>query len=652
MKRLLSLLVLAGLLLLVAVSPVSASAEEVKTDISDLPFSDEQQVRTANFYEGHIPESENPWTNVVTGSVVFTHVENFKNVNYIQVDNKRGNHPFPAGRTDFYYKRPSDGKICAAFALTSVNRNLLGQETYARTTYFFVDWEVGAKIGAYTSPFFADSQGSQKLETTCLTNSRCSSSNPFPMSDIDGDPAVQADVRWVKSDHFREYGDSTVYVETYSDDRFRVSFETTGLSVLTKIQREFDSPCLSQIYMNDSAGNQVFSDRDLTDKEFFYRASKCAVCKVVMGGNSYIYNLPGGSGPSPENDDFSLSLNRTEAALYESIQATVSPPDLATYDCVIWNQDSYHLHDEIRYRNIDGTWHESQYNRSTESYDHIPSDADPLSQEFSFPDEGQGKISVRVYNLATKQKLADLSEYVQISGESSVYFPLMVKIYTNSGSALMDVHCVIENLDTGETTEKTIQKNYFGEILQLKATDHYKITVSKEGYESRTWGDINSQTTEITAYLPELADPSNPDQIRIFFSVYDLDGQPISGATVQVSGLPVAVTNNQGRVEIQATANTTYQYTVSKSGYVGASGSLTTLDTSFQKLVHLTAGDANPTVPPAPGHTVPKPDMSNEEKAQSIIDFLYDAGPIIAVLAVFATVSGLLKMMSPGGRRR
>lgn len=370
------------------------------------------------------------------------------------------------------------------------------------------------------------------------------------------------------------------------------------------------------------------------------------------------FNRTYGSGGTVISD-FSLSVSPKEGAIYAPITATLNVCDGAPeYDCVYWNWDSYDVHDDRQYRKINGTWHETRYNSTVGGYVNTPTTDNPLVQSISFPDEGVNhRISVRVYNLANSEKLANLTEYVTVSGQSSIYWPLYVGVYDGvTGKALLNVNCEIKNLNTGETTTKTIQRNYFGENLQLNAVDAYKISISKNGYESRTWDRLTSRTTKITAYLPKLADPEHPDQIKIYLTVAEPGGQPIPGATVQVSGLPVAVTNAQGQVGITATANTTYQYTVSKTGYIGASDTLTTLSTSFWQVIHLTPEGAVPTTDPAPGQTVAPgttPDYRTvDQKATSALGILFDQVELIAALAGLILVCNMLTWILPGGGRR
>src|SRR5690606_34601336 len=98
-----------------------------------------------------------------------------------------------------------------------------------------------------------------------------------------------------------------------------------------------------------------------------------------------------------------------------------------------------------------------------------------------------------------------------------------------------------------------------------------------------------------------------------------------------------------------------YPYTVSKSGYVTIEGTATVAD-GPRYVVNVALGPGTvPTNPPAPDPgrpgAPPTPDRrTNEQKGQAIIDLIADFAEPIALLAIVATVFGLMQMMMP--RRR
>ncbi len=637
------LLALFAGLLLVAVAPVSAA--EIQTDVSDLPFSDDQQVRTANFYVGQVEEQQYSGNRQMFGRVVFNNIENFKNINYIQVDNKKGFHPFPEGRSEFYYKRPSDGKICEAFALTTLNRNLLGQVVYARTTYFFVDWEIGTKVGRYTSLFYSDPGGSSQISYVGYSNNYETS-----FSDISGDPAVKADVQWVRKS-YREAGESTVYVETYSDDRFGVSFETTGLSVLTKIQRVFDSPCLSQIYMNDSAGNPVFSDRDLVDKEFYYPASKCAKCTVRMGDNSYIYNLPG-SGPSPENDDFSLSLDRSEAANYDTVTATLTAAAGAPeYDEIAW----IHRDEQRTFSRLsDGAWKE--FNYDTLEYD-IGSD-EHTAHNYQFEaycppgvDDPEDLVICCLYSQG--KQIAELSGRVAIvAGSTKTQLAVVVVDYTEGQTpVLFGADVEVRDEKTKQLQQETGSDETFHRFI-LEKGRRYIVTADAPGYKSSSrtiTATKDVQSTEI--YLSKEAPITAPDNsTQIGFVVTDGQYRHVEGALIrltdQTTGSTLSgLTNQYGALTFLVDRTHQYQYAVSKTGYIGVQGAADLTGTTTVRLLAegdgLGEGDQ-------PGHD----SRTIDQKATSALGILFDQVELIAALAGLILVCNMLTWILPGGGRR
>src|SRR5690606_22670250 len=109
--------------------------------------------------------------------------------------------------------------------------------------------------------------------------------------------------------------------------------------------------------------------------------------------------------------------------------------------------------------------------------------------------------------------------------------------------------------------------------------------------------------------------------------------------------------------QIEVAKNASYPYSVSKSGYVTIEGTATVAD-GPRYVVNVVLGPGTvPTYTPGPGETpggpgaTPTPDRrTNEQKGQAVIDMIADFAEPIALLAIVATVFGLMQMMMP--RRR
>jgi hypothetical protein len=299
------------------------------------------------------------------------------------------------------------------------------------------------------------------------------------------------------------------------------------------------------------------------------------------------------------------------------------------------------------YRLVAGTWY--AYNATTETYADAVTEADVLEQTCQFAREGNGPVFVRVYDLANGTLLADLKEWVTVSGTSAYKFPLYVAVFdADTGATLMSTSCQITDLDTAEVTTTTIQTGRAGETFLLDSSDRYQIVVSKTGYESRTWTNIRSDTSSLTAYLPKTA--GGPEDIYIYFSVHASSGAPVPGAYVQLSGLTPTLTNSQGSAKILAATNTTYTYTVSADGYLGATDTLETSATSLWYECTLTAEGAAGTTPPA---GVTTPDYRTiDEKAESAMDILFENVEVFAALAALILFCNMVFWIIPGGRRK
>jgi hypothetical protein len=338
--------------------------------------------------------------------------------------------------------------------------------------------------------------------------------------------------------------------------------------------------------------------------------------------------------PTPGGGNFALSLSTNTAAVGDPVTATLTPPaDAPAYDMVEWT-----IADDWRpYRLTTGTWY--AYNATTETYADAVTEAAVLSQTCQFIREGNGPVFCRVYDLANGTLLADLKEYVTVSGTSALKFPLYVAVFdADTGATLMSTTCQITDLDTSEVSTTTIQTSRAGETFLLDSSDRYQIVVSKTGYESRTWTNIRSDTSSLTAYLPKTA--GGPTDIYIYFSVHDTGGAPVPNALVSLSGLTPTLTNSQGSVKLLAATNTTYTYTVTADGYLGATDTLETSATSLWYECTLTpSGGAATTIPTT---AIPGGSSENLDDAMAIWT---DNLQLIAALLFMAFIIGILKLM-------
>jgi len=345
----------------------------------------------------------------------------------------------------------------------------------------------------------------------------------------------------------------------------------------------------------------------------------------------------------PDNlgGDFTLSLSPQSAAVGDPITATLTPAaDAPAFDMVEWT-----IADDWRpYRLVTGTWY--AYNATTETYADAVTEADVLEQTCQFTAEGNGPVFCRVYDLANGTLLADLKEYVTVSGTSALKFPLYVAVFdADTGATLMSTTCQITDLDTAEVTTTTIQTSRAGETFLLDSSDRYQIVVSKTGYESRTWTNIRSDTSSLTAYLPKTAVPGDESQVSLYFRVHSTAGSPVAGAYVQLSPGDISgLTNSQGQVVLTVSKNTTYSYQVSASGYVGATDSIEVSATSLWYECTLTAEGETVSGEPTPES------MSTVDIIDTGVNTVLDWFVPLIAFACLATFCGLLELI--GGRRR
>lgn len=245
-----------------------------------------------------------------------------------------------------------------------------------------------------------------------------------------------------------------------------------------------------------------------------------------------------------------------------------------------------------------------------------------------------------------------------------------VKVYvrnSQTGALLADAHIEIQDTTTDPWTEVVNQTLTSGQGTISLAKDpgihltQYRIGVTVPGYQQvvpALFFRVVGPTNVVVEMEPVEGGPVNEDNAYLEFYVRDLNANGIPNANVLVDG-QLRWTNAQGYTQIEVAKNASYPYSVSKSGYVTIEGTATT-GPNPRYVVNVVLGPGTvPTYTPTlgPGETpggpgaTPTPDTrTNEQKGQAIIDLIADFAEPIAILAILATIFGLMKMMTPGRR--
>lgn len=536
-------------------------------------------------------------------------------LNYVVFDISE-NSTLAEGTTYTTYTLNGETHDCAISV--SKTRNLLGTVTASRITIFLYDWEIGTLSGSYRVSF-----------GEYLWKSGATVAKGYHVTDGD------SDINIVASKTNIGYYPPAPYSVTYStgilwQNRLTVSEDYLS-SYQIGLQRVFgDTGYYSNISVLDGDGQISFQNTGSIDISEYVLQKNSAQIILASPSKDYIYQLS--TGLPVESEYFSLALSPTTAAVGDPVQATLTADaDAPPYDMVEWTIDD----DWRPYRLVTGTWY--AYNASTQTYADAVTEAAALSQTCQFAQEGNGPVFCRVYDIANGTLLADLKEYVTVSGTSAYKFPLYVAVFdADTGATLMSVQCQITDLDTAAVSTTTIQTSRAGETFLLDSSDRYQVVVSKTGYESRTWSNIRSDTSSLTAYLPKTA--GGPTDIYIYFSVHDTGGAPVQNALVGLTGLTPTLTNAQGSVKLLAATNTTYTYSVSADGYIGATDTLETSATSlwYECTLTPTGGAATTTTTPAAG---------SSENLDDAMAIWTENLKLIAALLFMAFIIGILKLM-------
>lgn len=641
---------IAALLLCCAVlaAPVAAATEK---QITELPYSDEGTTETYGYYEN---------TFYYTGSSSYAHsnlaltlsqVQNFPHIYYATLEISSDYSPAPEGYSDAWYIRPSDGTYQKCVVQIVKTRNVLNQVTKTLISFYPTNWEVGSVTGAYTTSIYYDNNGVPSATGFLDVQG---TKSIYGITKADGNDDYEGRLYFAGRINYASSMRS--HVEGYGSTYYKLDVSKTYSSVTIALTRTKDGVSYpSSLDISDSSGSVIISDSTSVDKSFTIAESRFSSASVSIGEDitKYLYNTGGSTEPA-ESEYFSLSIS-PENGIGSPITATLTAADGApAYDYINWqfNDPGSPYETTFEKNTTSGIWY--QYDEETELFDIEASESDYLTPQFTPTKAGYTYIACQVYSLADKKKLADLIQYVTISDIiQSDQFPVDIQVFdADTGGGLLRVNLDVKNLQTGEIDSYLIQTNSVGYRLMLQVGNTYDLTLSKSGYESRTFSRVGSTTKTLTARLPKSVS-SDPDKVWVYFYVLDGSQTPISGAAVQLSGLSTTLTNSQGLAKIEVSTNTTYQYTVSKADYTGVSDEIIIESASQWKYVTLTPTGAAVTspVPTGPG-TVTTPDTRTiDEKATSALSLLFDNVELFAALAGLILVTNMLTWILPGGRR-
>jgi hypothetical protein len=238
---------------------------------------------------------------------------------------------------------------------------------------------------------------------------------------------------------------------------------------------------------------------------------------------------------------------------------------------------------------------------------------------------------------------------------------------SQTGALLANARLTIQDTTTDPWTEVVNQTltSGTGTFSLPKDTGlhltQYRIGATVPGYQQvvpALFARVTGPTNIVVEMEPTAGGPEDPNNAYLEFYVRDIHANGIPNANVLVDG-KTRWTNGQGYTQFEVAKNATYPYTVSKSGYMTIQGSAIVAD-GPRYVANVVLGPGTvPTYTPTlgPGETpggpgaTPTPDTrTNEQKGQAIIDLIADFAEPIAILAILATIFGLMKMMTPGRR--
>jgi len=295
--------------IILAVSPVSAGDTVLDQDLS-------YWIDTGDSHDINTGSSQSGDSYSIT-QIGIKDVSRASTLNYLIVE-KSGGGSLPDGRTMAEYTLGGKTNPCAIDVTTS--RNLLGQVTKTRYTFWFYYWSIGTLTGSQTIT----------LNKTLWTGSGVAKSRNT------GDSNFFVHGSTGQYSYLYPYPVLT-YSVTYSSgiawkQHLKIT-EEYGSSYYIDLQRVYgDTGYYSTVSTTNSVGSQTYENSGNTNVTTYLLKSDAAKISVVSPTKTYEFPLAAET-PETPNDQakFSLSLSTNATAAGDTIQGTVDTTGL-TYD--------------------------------------------------------------------------------------------------------------------------------------------------------------------------------------------------------------------------------------------------------------------------------------------------------------------------------
>jgi hypothetical protein len=229
--------------------------------------------------------------------------------------------------------------------------------------------------------------------------------------------------------------------------------------------------------------------------------------------------------------------------------------------------------------------------------------------------------------------------------------PVSIQVYDGlTGNGLTGSTVTIINTSTGAGNATNSLGAYHYWNTTIYTPYGYDIGAAKTGYTGDNITQYLIVPSELETYrlylYPEGA--ASAGNGTLTFSVMNSMIQPIVGALVQISGMAeYGVTGSMGAVSFEVNRTGVYNYSVSATGYIGQSGSVS-LDGEADELVDIFLWEGSPGgVPPATivPTTISTPSYAHDTTTEAL-DFIKQNALGLVQLFFVATVLGALGLMS------
>lgn len=422
-----------------------------------------------------------------------------------------------------------------------------------------------------------------------------------------------------------------IYVETHGAVTFEAFIDDIGFNMTSAVfEANFTSnvtsaPIYSNVQFNDTSigsptywewlsvsndGLETHTSLMQNPNFTFERSGYHSVMLLISksGGYSDVMMKPQYIYIAPLTDYFEIIPNTTPIYMYAAVKYTLTPlvdiPSGNYIGSIRWYQDTSvsDFDDDLYFVNVSGSWR--KYNATYPSSYVSSTYAEAIAPTITAPATGEYVVHAGVFD--KDSNLLQIVDYETIVQSSTNQANLQVWVLdlTKSGHSLIPDSTVSVKDEVLNTTANYTTSTGLINIALYQGR-YYSISANKTGYNM-----YNTPMHVVGGGYPSLLYvylyPTTGVNITRFF-IQDLSGNAIDSASIYIENIDNSTasdfslaSNSNGYAYCAPFMGETYQYSVTKEGYIGYTSSFNNLAATTITVTLYKVGEVTTTATPTP----------------------------------------------------